>query len=57
MVKTEQRVGEVRYSVDYDFRDGKPYTIKTNFETAEEAQEWADKNTTDGKVFSYKRIW
>lgn len=46
-----------KWLVEYDFVDGKPMTIKFNFATEEEANAWAEENTTDGKVMWYEKVW
>ena len=55
---TAQKIGEVRYEVDFGYLpDGTPEYIKWGFTTEVEAQTWATENTEDGRVFKYTRIW
>ncbi len=49
-----------QWEVEFNFVQGHkvkyPMNIKQGFATEAEAQEWAQKNTTDGKVSWYERI-
>ena len=57
-----QKIGEKRYEVEYDFftrQDGTRSCMRImgGFLTEAEATEWAQANTTDGKVSWNIRIW
>ena len=45
------------WEVDFNFENGKCMSIKTGFKTKEDAEAWASKNTTDGKVVGSERIF
>lgn len=51
------KIGEREWEVDYEFHNNKANRIKTGFKTEAEAKAWAEKNTTDGKVQWYERVW
>lgn len=56
------KVGDTEYVVDYEFftraNGERTYSkMQMGFKTEAEAQEWANANTSDGKVSSWTRIW
>ena len=57
MKNLNKKIGEITYTVEFNFINNSPMQMVTGFETEEAAQNWAKENTTDGKVLWEKRIW